>query len=115
MKVLIVEDNPDDAELLCRLLEKHGYEVRIGFSGVDGVALARDWQPDVVLSDLAMPEFDGYAVAWALRPTGVRLIAVSGSGNAASRRLAQDCGYEAFVTKPATLDALLPLLEAKSP
>src|SRR5207244_1018210 len=99
------------ADSLRMLLELRGHEVRVAHNGVEGIGIAREWKPDVVISDLGLPLLDGFAVAKALRPSGTRLIAMSGYADADSRRLAHACGYQAFLAKPAPLDALLPLLE----
>jgi CheY-like chemotaxis protein len=59
-RVVIVEDNRDAADSLCRLLEAWGYDARVAYSGPEGVRLAREWVPSVVLSDLGLPGLDGF-------------------------------------------------------
>jgi CheY-like chemotaxis protein len=62
-KVLIVEDNEDAALSLKVLLELWGHEVKVAFNGLDGLAMARDWEPDVVLCDIGLPGLTGFGVA----------------------------------------------------
>jgi hypothetical protein len=66
-RILLVEDNRDAADSLRLLLEMYRHEVAMAYSGPEGVEVARQFRPDVVLSDLGLPGMDGYAVATALR------------------------------------------------
>src|SRR3712207_1793564 len=79
-RVLIVEDNPDGAEALRLLLQLLGYEARVASPGPEGVLLAQQWRPPVVLCDIGLPGLSDYGVAEALRrspATGkARLIAI---------------------------------------
>jgi two-component system CheB/CheR fusion protein len=109
-RILLVEDNPDDAELLRLLLVRFGHVVRLAGTGGEGLALAKEWAPDLVISDLGLPNLDGFALAMALRQTGVRLIAVSGAGDTLSHRMARESGYEACLTKPVSLDTVQRLI-----
>ena len=61
--MLVVEDSRDAAVDLRMVLEMFGHEVRVAHSGPDGVREAEAWRPDVVLSDIGLPGFDGYEVA----------------------------------------------------
>jgi CheY-like chemotaxis protein len=110
MKVLVVEANEDAAESLRGLLDLLGHEVRVARTGLEGVAAARDWEPDVVLSDLGLPGLDGFGMARELRPTGVRLIAITGYGSTGFRRTAYASGYEEVLIKPANPNVLARLL-----
>ncbi len=110
LRVLIIEDNPDTAESLRILLELLGYEPRIARTGIEGVRIAEEWGPTVVLSDIGLPGLDGFGVAEALRQSGVRLIAITGYAGEEFRRRAYASGYEAIITKPADPDHLVRLL-----
>jgi CheY-like chemotaxis protein len=66
-RVVIVEDNHEAADSLQLLLGLHGYEARVAYTGPDGVRLAQEWPPDIVLCDIGLPGLDGYGVATALR------------------------------------------------
>jgi CheY-like chemotaxis protein len=116
-RVVIVEDNPDTADSFRLLLSLRGYEVQVAFTGPEGVRLAQEWPPDVVLCDLGLPGLDGYGVATALRQhpatARARLIAVTGYGSDAARRRSQEVGFEQHLVKPVDPGALLELLAAR--
>ena len=116
-RVVIVEDNRDAAESLQLFLGLYGYEVRVAYTGLDGLRLAQDWPPDVVLCDIGLPGMDGYGVATALRqhPATARahLIAVTGYGSDAARRRSQEAGFERHLVKPVDPEELLEVLEAR--
>jgi CheY-like chemotaxis protein len=109
-KVLIVEDNLDTAEALRVLVDLWGHEVRVAFNGIEGLAMAQEWQPDVVLCDIGLPGLDGFGVARALRSTGARLIAITGYGSDGFHRTALASGFERVLVKPADIDELEELL-----
>ena len=111
-----MEDNRDAAETLRDVLELSGHEVMLAFSGPEGVAAARRAPPEVVLCDIGLPGFDGYAVARALWQDPVtaaaRLIALTGYGREEDRRRSQEAGFEQYLVKPINLAALEELLVA---
>ena len=89
-RVLVVEDNWDSAESLKMLAELLGHEVRVAETGTEGVRLGVEWVPDVVVSDLGLPELDGLEVARALRrspapPTLIAVTATRTTGRTRSR------------------------------
>jgi DNA-binding response OmpR family regulator len=110
-RVLVIEENPASAEALRLLLQAAGHEVCVAHSGFCGVALAREWKPDIVLVDIGLPMLDGFGVAKALRPSGVRLMGMSGCLDAAGHRLAQEAGYEVVLDKPVRPETLLRVLD----
>jgi DNA-binding response OmpR family regulator len=110
-KVLVVEDNTDTADTLRLLLELWGYQVRVAFNGLDGLSMAQEWAPEVVLSDLGLPGVNGFVLARALRSFGMRLIAITGYGSEAFRQLALESGFQEVLVKPANLNELARLLE----
>ncbi|HZF12901.1 MAG TPA: ATP-binding protein [Thermoanaerobaculia bacterium] len=114
-RILIVEDNVDAAESLRLFLDLTGHEVVVAHDGPAGVARAHDCQPEVVLCDIGLPgEMDGYAVARVLRSdpelSFIRLIALTGYGQAEDRRLASEAGFDLHLTKPTDPEALLRVL-----
>jgi len=112
-RILLVEDNSDVREGLKTLLEEEGHEVRTAGDGVEGVELALAYQPEVALVDIGLPKLDGYAVARSLREalgTHVLLVALTGYGLREDRRRALESGFDAHLTKPVTLSAILELL-----
>ncbi len=113
-RILLIEDNVDAAEILGMWLEMDGHEVKIAHDGAQGVALAlaEDWVPEIVLSDIGLPgDLDGYAVARTLRsakqPVSTSyLIALSGYGQERDKQLARDAGFDRHLTKPVDPEVL---------
>jgi PAS domain S-box-containing protein len=110
LRVLIVEDNRDAAEMLQDLLSLQGHEVAVAFTGVEGVRMAREHHPDLILCDLGLPGMDGFEVAEALRmaPGGAqqRLVAVTGYGQDEDRRKTREAGFQDHLVKPIDPDEL---------
>jgi PAS domain S-box-containing protein len=103
-RVLVVEDSADARQSLRLLLELAGHEVEAAADGPTGLARLRTFRPDVALIDLGLPGMDGYAVARAARERpetrAIRLVAVTGYGQAEDRRRALAAGFDLHVTKP---------------
>ena len=102
----------DSASDVLRLL---GNRVECAYDGPSAVSLASQFRPDVVLLDLAMPGLDGYETRERLRAAGVRdafFVAMTGYGNEDDKRRTQEAGFDAHLTKPVELDALMALLHA---
>jgi two-component system CheB/CheR fusion protein len=113
-RILIIEDHADAASSLERLLAIKGHEVQIALNGAAGLALARTFDPDVVLCDLGLPGMDGFAVARAIRDDSAlrdcRLVALSGHAQPADVARSHGAGFDSHLTKPvkvASLDAEL--------
>ena len=115
-RVLVIEDNHDAAESLRMLLEILGHEVRVAFTGPEGLERALDWTPNVVLSDIGLPELDGYEVARRLRrePSfgNVLLVAITGYNGDEDRRLSKEAGFDHHLGKPADVRELQRMLAA---
>jgi two-component system CheB/CheR fusion protein len=116
LRILVVEDNRDGADSLRLLLELLGHEVRVAYSGPEGVATAREFRPDVVLCDIGLPGLDGYGVARELRlnPTTarVRLLALTGYGQDEDLRRSREAGFDHHLIKPADPAVLSKLLSS---
>ena len=116
-RVVIVEDNRDAADSIRLLLGLRGYEARVAYTGPEGVRLAQEWPPEVVLCDLGLPGLDGHGVAAALRQhpatARARLIAVTSYGSDAARQRSREVGFERHLVKPVDLDVLLELLAGR--
>jgi CheY-like chemotaxis protein len=103
LRVLVVEDNQDARETLRMMLEIEGHRVYEAEDGPSGVEAARAVRPDVALIDIGLPGFDGYEVARRVRGghgSSMRLIAVSGYGQAEDRQRSRDAGFDAHLVKP---------------
>ena len=102
-RILIVDDNDDAASSLARLLEHAGHEVRDVRDGRSALDIVRAFEPEVVLLDIGLPDMDGWQLARALRADAIgpiKLIAISGYGQAADRRRSRDAGIDQHLTKP---------------
>jgi CheY-like chemotaxis protein len=108
-RVLVVEDNPEVAETLRRLLAACGYDVAVAHTGQEGLRAARRLEPHVVLCDIELPDENGYIVGSVLRESGcpAKLIAVTGRGAANARRHALAAGFHQHLAKPVNADLLL--------
>jgi PAS domain S-box-containing protein len=106
-RLLIVDDNRDAADSLAMLLELEGHEVSAVYSAQAALQQARSFKPSVVLLDIGLPEMDGYEVARRMRAMPelreVKLVAVTGYGQAEDRRRTQDAGFDDHLTKPVDL------------
>ena len=103
-RVLVAEDVPDAADMLRMMLEAMGHTVRVAADGVQAVAIARDFEPHVVLLDLGMPRMDGFEAARQIREalgTRVVLVAVTGWGQDEDKDRAHHAGFDHHLTKPA--------------
>ncbi len=117
-RVLLIEDNRDAATSLLLLLECYGLEVAVAYSGPEGVTRAFTWRPDVVLTDIGLPGFDGWQVAEYVRrdpaTNGARLIAITGYNGEEARQRSREVGFEAHLTKPVDPEDLVRMLEGPS-
>ena len=113
-KILVVDDNEDAADMLATVLELRGYEIRVANQPHEALAIARTWQPEVAFLDLGLPEMDGCELAALMRALPglgqLRLIAVTGYGQAADRERTKLAGFTEHLVKPVeirTLEAAL--------
>jgi PAS domain S-box-containing protein len=104
-KVLVVEDSQDAANVLQILLEFLGHQVRVAYTGPEGVKIAIEWLPDVILSDIGLPGLDGYEVARRLRRVSglekALMVALTGYGGEEARRRSREAGFDHHLVKPA--------------
>jgi len=118
LDILVIEDNADGREMLRVMLEVDGHRVRVAEEGRSGVKLARAARPDVALIDIGLPGLDGYEVGRRLRAElgrSIRLVAVTGYGQADDRKKSSDAGFDAHLVKPVTPEALRDALVHRSP
>jgi signal transduction histidine kinase len=111
LKVLTVDDQPDTRELITLALGRYGAEVRTSDSASVALKLIEDWKPDVVVSDIGLPEMDGYDFMRRLRELegdGERIpaIAVTGYAGAVEESKALNAGYALHLSKPIELNEL---------
>jgi PAS domain S-box-containing protein len=113
IRILVVEDEPDTREFLERLLQMHGAQVRSVTSAVEAIAAFREDPPDVLVSDIGLPDIDGYEMMQRIRqsdpPYGrsVPAVALTAYARAEDRTRALRAGYQAHVSKPLEPSELL--------
>jgi CheY-like chemotaxis protein len=118
MKILLVEDNEMNRDMLSRRLERRGYEVIVAIDGEEGVARAKADAPDLVLMDLSLPGIDGWEATRQLKSAdetrSIPVLALTAHAMAGDREKALAAGCDDFDTKPvdftrlrAKIDALL--------
>jgi two-component system, chemotaxis family, CheB/CheR fusion protein len=118
-RILVIEDNLDAAESLQLALELEGHDVAVEHDGPHGIERARKIMPEVVLCDIGLPGMDGYAVAKELRrEPGLRetiLVALTGYALPEDQRRAADAGFDAHLTKPATIEGVEDVMASARP
>ncbi|MDI1475592.1 PAS domain-containing protein [Polyangium sp. y55x31] len=118
-RVLVVDDNVDNADSLAALLEIMGSEVRTAYDGEQALRIAESFKPTVMLLDIGMPRMNGYQVCRRLRelPWGraIWLIAMTGWGQAEDRRQSREAGFDHHLVKPVDNTALMKLLAERGP
>ncbi|MYM31343.1 response regulator [Duganella sp. CY15W] len=116
LEILVVDDNEDAAHALAEALQLLGHVVRVAFSAPAALEAAAQWVPQVGILDIGLPGMDGYELAARLLEqagkTPLRLIAVTGYGQAADRQRALAAGFECHLAKPVDLVRLDALLHA---
>jgi PAS domain S-box-containing protein len=110
-KILLVEDNEINRDMLCRRLERNGYEVIVAVNGAEGVAKTQSDQPDLVLMDIHLPILDGWAATQQLKANPqtrvIPVIALTADAIAGEREKALAAGCDDYDTKPVDLPRLL--------
>lgn len=117
LRAVVCDDAPDLRELVADLLRMKGHEVTVVEDGPSAVRVITLEKPDVALIDIGLPDMDGYEVARQLRKLmtdyRVRLIAMTGYGQAADRANALQAGFDAHIVKPASADKIMRALYGK--
>lgn len=103
-KILVVEDNDKNRVLLRDILLYHGYEVMEASNGEEGIRMAREERPDLILMDLQMPVMNGYDAAAVLKgdpeTRGIRLVAVTSFAMKGDRERIMESGFDDYIAKP---------------
>src|ERR1041385_6992715 len=112
-RILVVDDEPQLTRVLRTGLKSRGYDVRAAADGEAGFEAFNDWHPDLVITDLAMPNVDGLELCRRLRAVSqVPIIVLSAKGEEKTKVAALDLGADDFVTKPFGIDELLARVRA---
>ena len=114
LRILVVDDNLDAGDSLATRLQLVGHETRLARDGVSGLAVAREFDPDVAFLDIGMPGMNGYELARAIRDSGkcegVALVALTGWGTKRDMARSKAAGFDRHFTKPAQLEEVDALL-----
>lgn len=115
-KVLVIDDQDSLRNMLVRMLKSNDFEARSAENGSEGMAICRDWAPDVILTDVFMPEQDGLETIRAVRKLrkDIGIIAMSGGGEMGEfemLRTARMMGATRILTKPFTMAELMNALD----
>ena len=118
-RILCVEDDDDSAFMLKRRLQRHGYEVIIAVNGKEGVDMARQEQPDLILMDIDLPELNGLEATRLLKSTPetsvIPVVVLTAHAMVGDREDAFKAGCDDFDTKPIDLPGLLEKIRALLP
>jgi PAS domain S-box-containing protein len=113
-RVLVVDDNHDSGDSLCLLLKTKGHEVRTARDGLEAIAAAEDFKPEIILMDVGMPNLNGYDATRRIRETDngrdIFIIALTGWGQAEDVQHSREAGCSAHLIKPVNFAALDRLL-----
>ena len=116
--ILYVEDNPDNRQLVQRALQARGYQFFAAATGLEGVQLATDLRPDVILLDINLPDIDGYEVARRLRSGQVKhllyvpIVAITANALKGDAEKALEAGCDVYIAKPINIRELWARLES---
>jgi CheY-like chemotaxis protein len=115
-KLLLVEDNEYNRDMLLRRLNKKGFEVVVAVDGGEGVAKARSEKPDLILMDMHLPVLDGWEATQQLKQAddtrAIPIIALTADAMAGDREKAMEAGCDDYDTKPIELPRLLEKIQA---
>lgn len=115
-KILLVEDNEMNRDMLSRRLQRRGYEVIIAVDGQQGVAMAKSEIPDLILMDMSLPLIDGWEATRTLKAAtetkDIPVIALTAHAMSTDRDKAIEAGCDDYDTKPIELPRLLGKIEA---
>jgi two-component system cell cycle response regulator DivK len=114
-KILIVEDNDNNRSLLKDILSFHGYEISVAFDGKEGVALARELMPDLILMDIQMPGLDGMTATSILKgdsaTSRLKIIALTSFAMRGDQEKFMAAGFDGYLSKPISTRELPGLVE----
>lgn len=118
-RILLVEDNELNRDMLSRRLQRQGFEVAVAHDGRLGLQLARDWRPDVILMDMSLPVLSGWEATRALKSDeatrGIPVVALTAHAMSGDEELARQAGCDDFDTKPIDLPRLVAKIRSLLP
>src|SRR5580693_7177648 len=112
-RILVVDDEPQITRVLRTSLSSQGYDIRVANDGETALEIMKDWTPDLVITDLSMPNMDGLELCRRLRLSSkIPIIVLSVKGEERSKVQALDAGADDYVTKPFGIEKLLARVRA---
>jgi CheY-like chemotaxis protein len=115
-KILLIEDNEMNRDMLSRRLQRHGHTVLLAVDGADGLQKARAQIPELILMDMSLPVMDGWEATRQLKADEatrrIPVIALTAHAMATDEQQARDAGCDDFDTKPIELPRLLDKIES---
>jgi two-component system, cell cycle response regulator DivK len=115
-KILLVEDNEMNRDMLGRRLQRRGFELVIAIDGEEGIAKALSEQPDIILMDMSLPGIDGWEATRRLKAMlemqAIPIIALTAHAMSGDREKALEAGCDDYDTKPVEFDRLLGKIES---
>jgi two-component system CheB/CheR fusion protein len=117
LRVLVADDSPNTADILCMFFELEGLQARVAYDGQQAVETAASFKPDIVCLDIGMPLLDGFEAARRIRGIhpGAILIALSGWGSESDQAKTKGAGFDYHLVKPVKPDDLRQILAARFP
>ena len=116
MKILLVEDNEKNRDMLSRRLERKGYDLTMAKDGGEGVALAKSEMPDIILMDMSLPVLDGWEATRMIKAdkatASIPVIALTAHAMSGDREKAMEAGCDEYDTKPIDLVRLIDKITA---
>lgn len=110
LRILIVDDNVDGAEVLATSLSLYGHTIQVAHDGLEGLQAAKSFLPDVAILDIGLPSMNGYELARHIRQLPelqkIRLLAVSGYGQQEDRERSHEAGFDLHLVKPVDFEGL---------
>jgi CheY-like chemotaxis protein len=109
--VLLVDDEPDNLEVVAETLEYRGAQVRTALNGLEALAVLQDFTPNLIIMDLSMPKMDGWELRTRLKNNPefqtVPLLALSAHAMIGDKERALAAGFDGYLTKPVNIQTLL--------
>ncbi len=111
ISVLIVDDEPDNLEVVAESLRFFGMQVEVATNGLDAIEILGKWKPSFILLDLSMPKMDGWDTLKHIRAdakmSSLPVIALSAHAMPADRQRAVDAGFDGYMSKPINIPTLM--------
>jgi two-component system, cell cycle response regulator DivK len=116
VKILLVEDNEDNRDMLIRRLQRRGYDIVVAVDGAEGVQKAASESPDLILMDMGLPVLDGWAATSQIKGSAttkhIPIIGLSANAMAGDREKGIAAGCDDYDTKPVDINSLLGKIQA---